>query len=164
MKRVVQKLLSWIIIGATMGIVTAGLLIFSVDRPYIQQKAVMTLVQSGMSNPDIREMIISQAMIYLKSSEGKQEMVAYLKTPEVAHVLAEQMETPEFRQHLLHFMQVPEVRQAFIQSLQEVPEFKILKALGEIVPNDESAVSSEKPSNPAVKTGEKSLSTTVARP
>jgi len=160
---VIQKLLSWMIIGATMGVVTAGLLIFSVDRPYIQQKAVMTLVQSGMSNPDIREMIISQAMIYLKSSEGKQEMIAYLKTPEVAHVLAEQMETTEFRQHLIHFMQVPEVRQAFIQSLQEAPEFKILKALGEIVPNDESAVSSKQPSNPAVKTDEKSLST-VARP
>ncbi len=134
----VQKLLSWIIIGVTMGIVTALLLIFTVDRSYIQQKAVMTLVQSGMSNPDVRDMLTSQVVLYLKSPEGTKEMIEYLKTPEVTQALAEQMETPEFRQHLLHVMQIPEVRQAFIRSLQEAPEFRILKALGDIVPGTEA--------------------------
>lgn len=132
---VAQRLLSWIIIGLTMGIVTASLLILSVDRPYIQQKAVMTLVKSGMSNPDIRDMLVSQVIIYLKSPEGTKEMVEYLKTPEVSHVLAEQLETPEFRQHLLHLMEIPEVRKTLINSLKEAPEFKILKALGEVVPS-----------------------------
>jgi hypothetical protein len=142
-KIVAQKVFSWIIIGITMGIVTASLLLLSVDRPYIQQKAVMTLVKSGMSNPDVRDMLVSQVIIYLKSPEGTKEMVEYLKTPEVSHALAEQMETPEFRQHLLHLMQIPEVRKTFINSLKEVPEFKILKALGEFVPNQESVSSKE---------------------
>lgn len=140
---VVQKVVSWIIIGITMGIVTASLLILSVDRPYIQQKAVMTFVKSGMSNPDIRNMLVSQVVIYLKSPEGTREMVEYLKTPEVSHALAEQMETPEFRQHLLHLMEVPEVRKTFINSLKEVPEFKILKALGEFVPSPEPTAGPE---------------------
>lgn len=139
-----QKIFSWIIIGLTMGIVTASVLIISVDRPYIQQKAVMTLVKSGMSNPDIRNMLVSQVVIYLKSPEGTQEMVEYLKTPEVSRALAEQMETPEFRQHLLHLMQIPEVRNTFINSLKEVPEFKILKALGEYVPSHEPVSGPEK--------------------
>ncbi len=138
-----QRILSWIIIGLTMGVVTASLLILSVERPYIQQKAVMTLVKSGMSNPDIRDMLVSQVVIYLKSPEGTREMVEYLKTPEVSHALAEQMETPEFRQHLLQLMQVPEVRKTFMNSLREAPEFKILKALGEFVPSQESVGSEQ---------------------
>ena len=157
----VQKVFSWIIIGITMGIVTASLLLLSVDRPYIQQKAVMTLVKSGMSNPDVRDMLVSQVIIYLKSPEGTREMVEYLKTPEVSHALAEQLETPEFRQHLLHLMQIPEVRRSFINSLQEVPEFKILKALGEFVPSQESLSSHEQTPSSTVNPAPSAPKTTV---
>ncbi len=156
-----QKIFSWIIIGLTMGIVTASLLIVSVDRPYIQQKAVMTLVKSGMSNPDIRNLLVSQVVIYLKSPEGTQEMVEYLKTPEVSQALAEQMETPEFRQHLLHLLQIPEVRNTFVNSLKEVPEFKILKALGEYVPSQESVSGPEKNQSSTLNTVSASSKTAV---
>ncbi len=125
------KIFSSILVGLISGLLIAVGSFLWLDRHYIQQRAVMTLVQTSMDNPAIQDLLAAQVLRYLKSPEGSQEMLEYLKRPEVAKVLAEHLESPEVRPQLVQLFNQPDVRRAFIASLAKEPEFKILQALSE---------------------------------
>lgn len=99
-------------------------------RQPLSDETVATMVETGITNPDVQDILKQQVVLYLRSPEGRQQMAASLKSPEMIKSMSENMQSPELKAAILNLMQVPEFRRAVLDIIKEDPNIKILSALG----------------------------------
>lgn len=98
-------------------------------RQQLSDETVAAMVETGISNPYVRDMLKQQVVLYLRSPEGRQHMAASLKSPEIIKAMSENMQSPELKAAILNLMQVPEFRRAVLDIVREDPDMRALSAL-----------------------------------
>ncbi|MCX7780004.1 MAG: hypothetical protein N2491_03680 [Negativicutes bacterium] len=144
-----QRVFPWCVGGLSFGLVVslALWLMFSLYiRPLapsyrgggMDQVLVASMVESGINNPEVQNIIKNQVVIYLKSSEGRARMAEVFKSPELVKALSENVKSPELRAAILELMQIPEFRRAVIDIVKDTPEMKLLTTIASAITLDEN--------------------------
>jgi hypothetical protein len=140
---VLQKLSPWLAAGLTTGLVVilglwlTGAIFFNTfilgQRAVPDQKMVATLIETGLSNPDVQAAVKQQVILYLRSPEGKARMAEMIKSPEMVKALSENIQSPEMRTAILRLMEIPEFRTAVLDIVKDTPEMQALTLLSKAI-------------------------------
>jgi hypothetical protein len=110
----------------------------SSKQPRVDETLVVSLIETGIKNPEVQTIIKHEVVKYLKSPEGRASMAEAFKSPEMKKSLVENLHSPELQATILELMSIPEFRRAIIDIIKDTPEMRILFAIAAaIVPENQ---------------------------
>lgn len=95
-------------------------------RPQMDNQTLAALVETGINDPQVQDLLQRQIVLYLRSPEGRQQMATALKSPEMIRSMSDNMQSPELKAAILNLMQVPEFRRAVLDIVKEDPDLQVL--------------------------------------
>jgi hypothetical protein len=105
-----QKLSFWFVGGLTAGLAVSlpiwlmlmtALNMYVYNKSNIEQTIPTSIIESSINNPEVQNLLKSQILLYLKSSEGKEVLTETLKSPEMISAMSENVQSPEVKSAIL---------------------------------------------------------------
>lgn len=111
---------------------------FTVKQPIVDETMVISLIETGIKNPQVQNIIKNEVVKYLKSPEGRASMAEAFKSPEMKKSLVENLHSPELQAAILELMTIPEFRRAIFDIIKDTPEMRVLLAIAAaIIPENQ---------------------------